>query len=243
MANTFFDNPPVLMGDEKEQLVQLRRYLSTMSDQLNMALMSISIEQMAPETQQTIRQAETQTAKNYESLKSMIVKTAEVVRHEMDEITTRLEDHYDALSSQFGEYQRDLVSTITATANGILQDYHYEERITGLEGEADDTEVFKRRLDQYIFSGLVDEVNGKYGIAIGEDITSYDAQGNPYINSNRKTATFTMDELAFWHGEIKMAWFTDNVMHIAHGEVTDSMRMGAYLWKVFANGSMGLMKE
>ena len=241
MGEVFFDNPPMLQGKEEDQLRQLQRYLSAMSDKLNMALMSITIEQMAPETRTIITKQEDTAAKNYTSLKTMIVKTAEVVRHEMDEITARLEDNYTALSDQFGSYERDLVSTITATANGILQDYQYEERIQGLESEAGDTEVFKRRLDQYIFSGLVDEQNGRYGIAIGENVTSYDEHGNPYLNENRKTATFTMDELAFWHGEIKMAWFTDNVMHIAHGEVTDSMKMGNHTWKILSNGAMGLI--
>ena len=60
---TFFDNPPTLSGQERQQLEQLHRYLQTMSDKLNNALMTISIEQMTPETQQEIRRAE--TARDY----------------------------------------------------------------------------------------------------------------------------------------------------------------------------------
>lgn len=238
MAEVFFDNPPELLGRQEDQLRQLQRYLGAMSDKLNMALMSITIEQMTPEAKQAISGAQETGKKNYDSLKTMIVKTAEVVRHEMDEISTRLEDNYTALSDQFGEYQRNLTSTITATANGILQDYQFEERITGLES---DTENFERRINQYIFSGLVDAVNGKYGIAIGENVTAYDAQGNPYLNTARKTATFTMDELAFWQGETKLAYISDNVFHIANGEVTDSMKMGNHTWKILSDGSMGLI--
>ena len=124
------------------------------------------------------------------------------------------------------------------TAEGILQDYHYQEQITGL---TEDLGSFQRRIDQYIFSGLVDEVNGKYGIAIGENVTAYDANGNPYLNSERKTATFTMDELAFWHGTTKMAYFSDNVFHIAQGEVTQSMKMGNHTWRVMTGGALGLI--
>lgn len=238
MANVFFDNPPNLQGRERDQLQQLFSYLSVMSDRLNEAMTSITIEQMTPEARHTITETQEKTAKNYESLKTMIIKTAEIVRHEMDVISTRLEDNYEALSSQFGEYSRNLTSTITATAEGILQEYEFQERITGLE---EDTEGFQRRLNQYIFSGLVDEVNGKYGIAIGENVTAYDAQGNPYLNTARKTATFTMDELAFWHGETKMAYFSDNVFHIANGEVTESMKMGNHNWRILQDGSMGLI--
>jgi len=238
MAEVFFDSPPALQGQEKDQLMQLQRYLMAMSDKLNTALMDVTIEQMAPEVKTTITATQETTAKNYETLKSMIIKTAEIVRHEMDEITVRLEDNYEALSSQFGSYERNLDSTITATAEGILQDYQLVERVTGLE---EDTESFERRINQYIFSGLVDEVNGKYGIAIGENVTAYDANGNPYLNSERKTATFTMDELAFWHGETKIAYFSDNIFHIAQGEVTASMKMGNHTWRVLAGGAMALI--
>ena len=43
MAEVFFDNPPVLNGAEKEQILQLQRYLNAMSEKLNIALMDISI--------------------------------------------------------------------------------------------------------------------------------------------------------------------------------------------------------
>ena len=235
----FFDNPPMLSGTEEEQLKATWRYLSAMSEKLNIALSQISIEQMEPETRTQIMTAgQTAITEQATALKSMIIKTAEVVRHEMDEITAHLEDNYTALSSQFGEYERNLTSNITATAEGILQEYQYTEKITALE---EGTESFQRNLSQYIFTGLVDEENGKYGIAIGENVTAYDAQGNPYMNTERKTATFTMDRLSFWQGEKELAYFSDSVFHIAQGEVTDYMKMGNHTWKILADGSMGLI--
>lgn len=239
MASEFFDNPPMLTGSEEEQLKATWRYLSIMSEKLNNAFNSISIEQMEPETRtQIVSAGQTAITKQAESLKSMIVKTAEIVRHEMDEISTRLEDNYEALSSQFGEYERNLSNTITATAEGILQEYQYSERIQGLE---EGTESFRRKIDQYIFMGLVDETNLKYGIAIGENVTKYDEHGNPSINNDRKMATFTMDELAFFQGNVKMAWFTNNVLHINQAEVVNTMKMGNHTWKIFTDGSMGLI--
>jgi len=50
-----------------------------------------------------------------------------------------------------------------------------------------------------------------------------------------------MDELAFWHGETKMAYFSDNIFHIAQGEVTSSMKMGNHTWRVMTGGSLGLI--
>lgn len=238
MAEVFFDNPPALQGKEENKIQQLYLYLNAISEKLNTALMDVTIEQMAPETRQVITgQAET-SQKNYDSLKSMIVKTAGIVRHEMDEIRTHLEDNYEALSDQFGEYQRNLTSEITATANGILQDYQFQERIKGLEN---DTESFQRQINQYIFSGLISENPVRYGIAIGENVTAYDQDGNPYLNTEQKTATFTMDELAFWQGTTKLAWFASQVMHINSAEIENTLKMGNHTWKILADGAMGLV--
>ncbi len=237
MANVFFDNPPVTTGDEKNQLLQLRMYLNAMSDKLNEAMNSISIEQMDTDTAQKIRTASGEKVDaEVNTLKSLIIKSAEIVRHEMDEITSHLEDNYEALSSQFGEYERNLTNDITITAEGILQDYRYEERIQGLEDEAGNTDVFINRTNQYIYSGLIG--NGKYGIAIGENVTNADGT----LNSANKCATFTMDELAFYQGDTKLAWFSNSVFHIERGEIEKSLKMGNHTWQVFADGSMALIK-
>ena len=41
MPNTFFDNPPVLQGDERTQLQQLYNYLGIMSAKLNEAMTEV----------------------------------------------------------------------------------------------------------------------------------------------------------------------------------------------------------
>jgi len=235
MADTFFDNPPNLQGMAEEQLRQLYSYLTAMSNKLNSALMTITIEQMAPETQQIIREGEKERqAAQDQALKSLIVKTADIVRTEMQEISARLTGSVTALSEQFGTYEQELGATIRATAQGILQDYHYEERITGLET---DTAGFMRRINQYIFCGLVDAVNGKYGIAIGENVTKADGT----LDTAARMATFTMDELAFYQGETKVAYVTSRAFYITDGVVVNSLMMGNHIWKKLSDGSLGLL--
>lgn len=237
MASEFFDNPPTLTGTEEEQLRQLQRYLNTMSEKLNVALMQISIDQLSTETQEKINSVSGEAVRNqYEGLKSMIVKTAEIVRHEMDEITTHLEDNYDALSEQFGEYERNLTNDIRATADGLLQEYGYSESIKDLQ---DETKTFQKNLSYYIFTGLLDDTGQDpiYGIAIGEEMTTETGE----LNNAKKMATFTTTELAFWVGEAKVAFFSNSVFHIAQGEVSDYMKMGNHTWKVMTDGSMALI--
>lgn len=244
MAEIFYDNPPALAGPAEQQLRQLQMYLYTMSEKLNQAQQQLTATEKGGGSQAKIistnGQEVTQNTEEREKLKALIIKTAEIVRKEMQEIRTQLESRYEAISSQFGTYERNLNSTITATAEGILQEYGFEENIQGLQ---DETQAFYRRINQYIFTGLVDEVNGRYGIAIGEGVTSYDANGNAVLNNNAKTATFTMDRLSFWHGTTEIAYFADEVFHIAQGEVTDSMKMGNYMWYIMPDGSMCLIKS
>lgn len=241
MDNVFFDNPPVLSGNSETKLQQLYNSLFVMSTKLNEAFMQVSIaEQQQAEQYRSINTGggEEQQISNddFARLKSLIIKNAEIVNNQMDEIRVTLNTNIQAISDQFGEYQANLEAQITATAEGVLQDYQIEERITTVEGE---TEDFIKKTSQYIFSGLLDANTQTYGIAIGYNVTD----DNGDLVDGNKMATFTADRLSFWMNNTEVAYFSNNTFHIANGEVTDSMRMGNFVWKVFANKSMGLMKE
>ena len=236
--NILFDNPPVLNGSAQDKLIQLHSYLGIISSQLNSMAMDVEIRQLkAEEKVQAIAQQkdENQGESDFIKAKSLIIKTAEIVRTEMDEIRTYLQTQVEAVSEQFGTYQESMEATISATAAGILQEYNIEERISGVEA---DTEEFIRATSQYIFSGLLDENTQTYGIAIGYNVTN----ANGTLNNNNKMATFTADRLSFWQNGAEVAYFSNNRFHIANGEVSDSMKMGNYIFKTFANGSMAFMK-
>ena len=54
--------------------------------------------------------------------------------------------------------------------------------------------------------------------------------------------TLTANALTFYVNGARAAWFSNSIFNIENGEVNRSMRMGNFLWQIFANGSMGLMK-
>lgn len=237
MAEILFENPPILNGSAEDKLGQLYRHLFDLSNKLNEALMSVSIEQMTPEAQTAIRAAaETggKTTQEYNALKSQIIKTADIVRSQMDEIRIYMDSQYSAFSEQFGEYQRTVDAQMTTTAEGVYQQYNVEERIRTVE---QDTEEFINGINAYIFSGILD-ANNTVGIAIGYNVTNPDGT----LNQANKMATFTADRLSFWINQTEAAYFSNNIFHIAQGEVTNSMRMGSYVWQVMSDGAMGLMK-
>ena len=233
-----FENPPILTGKTEDQLRQMYNHLFKLSNQLNEALMNISVEQMAPDVREVIKtgaQAEVTNRTNTEALKTLIIKTANVVRSEMDEIRTTLESHYEALSEQFGTYQEDLELQISANATGIDQAYTLIETVTAA---GEDTAQTLRKLNANIFSGILDAGTGEVGIAIGYNVTNNDGT----MNNANKMATFTADRLTFYVNGVPVAYFGNRVFHITDGEVTSSMRMGNFIWKILSNGAMGLMK-
>ena len=244
MAEVFFENPPVMTGTPEEQTKQLYNYLFTISDKLNAAMNSIGTDQMDDETRMTIVSAranaeETQKAK--ETLKSLIIKTAEKINVVMDELRSTLQSNIEAVSDEFGSYRQSITEQITETAMGVLREFDIEERIEGLET---DTAAFTQRINQYIYTGVVETTGGvqKVGIAIGEGVTAYDQNGNPYLNNEQKMATFTMDELAFWQGSTKVAYITNNILHIPKGEITDYMKIGNFMLKALENSAMAIIK-
>ena len=248
MAN-LIDSPPTLQGDEAGQLIQIHRYLQQMSDALNEAIQSITIVQEEKETEKQNQtnggssSLKSELRRTSNTLKSMIIKSAEIVRTEMDEIRTTLESNMTAISQQFGQIDQQLSLQISANAEGIQQNFEYIEEI---RGKADVNEEFRVRSSQYIFSGLlyVDQDTGLpvYGIAIGDGITQY-VDGEPTINNSARLATFTKEKLSFWQGTTEVAYFSNRKMHIENGEIRNKLKMGHYAWKIQADGSMGLKVE
>ena len=238
MAEVFFDNPPILNGDEKQQLTQLQRYLGAMSDKLNHALMTITIEQMAPETRQVITEAEEKATQQAQGLKALIVKTAEIVRHEMEEIRVTLQDNYEALSSQFGTLETNLTNELALTAAGVQQNFSYIETIQENE---EGYNTFINKYQSHIYVGVIgynqDTGAPITGISIGEDVTS----ANGTLNVDKQMATFTAEKLSFFQNGIEVAFFAKNVFYIANGEVTRSMKMGNHTWKVLTGGALALV--
>ncbi len=238
MAEVFFDNPPTLSGKAEEQLQQLYRYLNTVSEQLNTALMDISIDQMAPETRKIVTEGNSEAlAKQSTGLKSLIIKTAQIVRTQMDEIRTTLQHRMNAISDQYGALNTELTNRITLTAEGLQQAFTY---IQELEDYADDNRTYREHLNQYVNIGVVrydDQNNPVIGIAIGENITNPDGT----INQNNRLATFTVDRLSFYQGAAEVAYFANNIFHISNGEITSTLKMGNHTWKRMADGALALI--
>lgn len=250
--------PPILRGDEKAQLMQIRSYLYQMQEQLQFAL-----EQVTPETlakaiseQATTEQLPDDTAPTlaaaYTKLKSIIIKTAHTIETEMDTLVTNFESTYLAQST-FGTFQENLSNTITQGADAVVQNYGYDSKLSavsdniiGLEGElgginnaleASNTDIFNIKQynitsEQYIKTGLLyfdDDSVPRYGVAVGEKLTTIVVNGETVIERSGLAATFTSDRLSFWQNEVEVAYISNNQLYIAEVTVLTRLFLGDWV--------------
>jgi len=250
--------PPVLKGTEREQLHQIRSYLYQMQESLVIALDGLNPDKMAQDAANAVIGAQklpdgtgpTLDAA-YKALKSIIIKTANTVKSEVEEITQRLESDYVA-TSDFGAYQERAINDMRATATEVVNSYSYDSKLVAMQNEiaakqsaldallsslnATNTAIsninnYNVSTQQYIKSGLLffDDMNiPRYGVAVGENLTTVEVNGEVVIERSGLAATFTSDRLSFWQNEVEVAYISNNVLYI--NEITILSRLFLGNW-------------
>jgi len=227
--------PPEITG--AHSLRELHTYLFNLSEVLNASLNCISEENLAPETAEKISKSEKsaeESAGQYNSLKALIIKTADIVRSEMAELEAHMSATYVA-ESEFGEYRREAQSAVTATANDITQLYELTETARA-EAERVGSSLTDYRMEtsQYIKTGyLYDEtVDGvsypRYGLGVGENLTSVNADGQSVYNASNLLATFTSDKLTFWINGTEQAYFRNKKLYVSDAEFSGTVIQGKW---------------
>lgn len=238
----YIETPPALTASP-----ELYSYLYRLSESLNVALNQVE-QQITVKTENAVQTA-VESAKNGGSfeglldLKALIVNTAQIVRREMDVITTQLHGEYEAVSEQFGSFRENLESTITATANGILQQYDFETQIKALGGSL---ESYQTRTEGYIRQGFIgyeeDGITPQIGIAIGRNLSSTtvtleDGQTLEQLKSDQSCAFYTDRKMSFRIGGEEVAYVSDRKLYILDAEITGSLTVGDWL---ISHGTAGL---
>ena len=221
--------PSITGATEREMLAQIRSYLYQFVPQLEWALNHIDssavVDYVAPQVKTgTNNQTSSKSAEvAFGDLKSLIIKSAEIVDAYYEEISSRLEGVYVA-ESDFGTY-------IEQTEQNILQSSTDIERLfTNLQGIITDIENLNFALAEvnaHIKSGLLyydDESIPVYGLEIGQK-TSVD--GEEVFN---KFARFTSDRLSFYdQNGTEVAYISDYKLYITNAEVTGTLKLGGFL--------------
>lgn len=219
------ESPPILGGVSTEKdFERMASYLYR-----TMRVLGDAINNLTPETIEANARhisinsgttaAQNQGRSDYDELRSIIIKTANVVRSEMDSLFLSMSGLYVA-ESDFGTYKEDTQAAITANSTAITQNYDYFSQITS------DHAVYINDTQAYIKTGLLGTDGGGtpfYGVEIGQQ----DAGEAAFMTR------ITSQKMSFLQGDDEVAWVSNKRWHALGIDVeTDIQFDGA--WAVSA---------
>lgn len=244
-----FQLPPITAETD---ITKLRSYLMQMTDQLEYALNNIETDNFTQTARRTItKQAEEVTEVSVgdaiEQLKALIMKNAEIIEEQMDEISQDLHGEYTAISNEFGVYKAETDNKITANAEGVSMSLSRTQTIsTNLDVLANNAatkselavvnntatanNTWITNTDGYIKAGLLFTEGGQdvVGIAMGQVTTTTDGQGREVINRQGFYTTYTPQELAFYKDTMKVAYVSNNQLFINNAVLVNGAKLGRY---------------
>lgn len=232
--------PNINAPTEAARLEQVRSYLYRIAEQLNWAFNTVetNIASLPKESAQSSSSTKSpeEVQSNFNSIKSLIIKSADIVDEYYEKISKRLEGLYVA-SGEFGEYKEETSATFEATSKGITQLFEDTQTISksleDIRNQYIDT-------DAYIKTGILyyDSTTGAavYGLEIGQTNT---IDGEDVFD---KFARFTSDRLSFYDSnDVEVAYISDYKLFITNAEIIGTLTHGgydidssdglAYMWK------------
>lgn len=220
--------PQINGANDSEKIKQISSYLFQIAEQLQWALKNVDTssntvivtptpKSLSPGLQSTVSAEQT-----FGSIKSLIIKSADIVNAYYEAINKKLIGEYVA-QSDFGTFREQTIQGIEANSTGINQYYTNIQEITETIENINSTLL---EVNAHIRSGLL-YYNGDipvYGLEIGQKNI---VNGEEVFN---KFARFTSDRLSFYDNNgIEVAYISDYKIHITHAEVEGTLKIGGYL--------------
>lgn len=217
--------PSIAGKTSGEQLESMRRYLCTLTDQLNLADWSAGAvlqEVSRAIDADSLPDAERKTQLgNFGQLKALIIKTADYAAANSESFKTQLSGNYVAVSD-FGKYWQEATMTIDGNEFGIRQLYDYA---AGINND------FTVKSQQYVKTGLL-YYNGAvpvYGVGVGNIETTVTKDGETVVDQTKnELVTVTPGKVTFWQGGDKIAYLSGKKLHFPSGtlEATNAVLSG-----------------
>lgn len=242
MSGKIIETPPVLNGTQEQQIRQLYGFLFRMSENLNVALNNLTVDNFASAGEYAAvanpaskgqQPGGDKTADSYNELKALIVNTASIIQSTIDKVETTLSSKYAAISDEWGSYQENISNTIEATADGVIQRYGYDAEIRTLQELAAGFSAYQINTEGYIKQGFIDYDENNVpilGIAIGQGLTSTSVTigGEEYkqIDSTQSCAFYTANKLSFRVNGREVAYVSNRKLYIYDVEVMGMVIFG-----------------
>lgn len=219
--------PNITATNDAGKLAQVQSYMYQLVEQLNWALNNIDTSSGAyvvdAKGNAAAAAQKEDPVSSFNSIKALIIKSADIVNAYYKEISRRLEGQYVA-ESDFGTYVEQTDQTITENSTAIEQLFtNLQQIITDIEG----LEHSLIEVNAHIKSGLLyyDEDGAPvYGLEIGQ---RNEIDGAEVFN---KYARFTSEKLSFYDSNgSEVAYISDKKLYISHVEVTGSFSQGGFV--------------
>lgn len=243
-----YEMPPILQGNEKQQIAALRDYLVRMVRNQN-----------AETTAQTTTViSDTKEIKdvrdNAEQLRQLILKTSDdvtIVAGRADGFDDKLFE-LDSAVSDFGTFVENSDITITNTARNVIEDYDFSQIITAVVGgDIDRLSEFATIMNGQIRRGWIEDPlthDTLFGIVISQSVEftadlPTEEGGHEYyhIAPNQTFGFYTATGWQFWINGQKRGWFdsTDSMLHVTNIVSENSFKLSAG-WEMTANNGFGI---
>ena len=217
--------PNITAADETGQLLQVKSYLHQLVEQLNWALQNTEQITSSGSVVQTgssssIAESGEISPATFGEIKSLIIKSADIVNAYYEEINSRLEGIYVA-ESEFGTFQEWTEGEFTNTSAYIEQVYTSLQTIT--------SEINNQLIEvnAHIKTGLLyedPETGPVYGLEVGQKT---EIDGEEIFN---KYARFTANRLSFYdQNDTEVAYISDYKLYITNAEIAGNLTVGGYV--------------
>ena len=254
--------PSLPTGTPEQQLVTLYNYLYRTAQALNINLEQIGDAGLTDEEQVLMNQLTISTTsgqteqsapagfdyQGQQTLKGLIIKTAEFVKTSLDAYRMVLFGETEA-SGELGNYRLKQGLRVDVNPEGIKQTYSFAEVVKGLK-------TYEINAKNYIKTGYLRTENSIpiYGVAIGKDVVTFSKDGVETYNDGNKVAELTADALSFFANGTLLAKYAGTktsfysggteVMYIQGGKIyaANDMYIGSGKtvfignWRFNANG-------
>lgn len=231
-----FQAPRQSGGSDRAQIADLYRYLYTLTEQLNIAMMNL--DGVSGEAVKKLNEAlskqggEDQVLSNFNAIKSLIIKSADIIEIFQEKLAAELKGEFVAIS-EYGTFVEETNAALEANSTGISQVY---ENMQKIETDYEELSYSLIEVNAHINSGLLyydDNGVPVYGLEIGQRT---EIEGVEVFN---RFARFTADRLSFFdQNGNEVAYISDRKLYIAHVEILGSMLMGGFKDTVQADGSI-----
>ena len=222
--------PNINSATEQGQLSQMRSYLYQLVEQLNWALNTVQdgavqtvVQPMTAPTSSGTAAAEKEAQDTFNSIKSLIIKSADIVNAYYETMRLRMDGEYVA-ESDFGVYRRTTAAELSATIDSVNQLYT---DLQSVEETADGAYDSVRAVTANIKTGLL--YTNESGVPVyGLEVGQRNVENG--VESFRKYARFTANRLSFYdQNDTEVAYISDYKLFITKAQITGSITLGRYV--------------